>query len=152
MIAFTMTSDRPTTPASPFWHDRRGTSAVEFALMAPVFLLLLLGMTGYGIYFGAAHSIQQIAADAARTALAGLDESERVTLTRDFMAHNAAGYPFIEADKLVFNVAVNPSDPNQLVVLVAYDARALPIWSLFPDLPLPGTTITRKSTVRIGGL
>ena len=120
--------------------------------MAPVLLFLMLGMTAYGIYFGAAHSVQQIAADAARTALAGLDETERVTLTRNFMAHNAAGYPFIEADKLVFDVASNPIDPNQFVVVVAYDARALPVWSLFPDLPLPGATIRRKSTVRIGGL
>ena len=45
-----------------------GTSAIEFALLAPLFILFLLGMVAYGIYFGASHSVQQIAADAARTA------------------------------------------------------------------------------------
>ena len=35
-------------------------------MLAPLFILLLLGMVAYGIYFGASHSVQQIAADAAR--------------------------------------------------------------------------------------
>ncbi|TIM19494.1 MAG: pilus assembly protein, partial [Mesorhizobium sp.] len=50
------------------FREQSGTSAIEFALLAPIFILLLLGMVAYGIYFGASHSVQQIAADAARTA------------------------------------------------------------------------------------
>jgi Flp pilus assembly protein TadG len=48
-----------------------GTAAVEFAILLPFYLFFLLGMLAYGIYFGAAHSVQQLAADAARTAIAG---------------------------------------------------------------------------------
>ncbi|RVC56584.1 pilus assembly protein, partial [Mesorhizobium sp. M2A.F.Ca.ET.046.02.1.1] len=33
-----------------FRADATGTSAVEFAMLAPVFILLLLGMVAYGIY------------------------------------------------------------------------------------------------------
>jgi Flp pilus assembly protein TadG len=51
---------------SRFRADTAGTSAVEFAMLAPLFILLLLGMVAYGIYFGASHWVQQIAADAAR--------------------------------------------------------------------------------------
>jgi Flp pilus assembly protein TadG len=57
--------------ASPPKPD--GASAVEFAIIAPVFILMIVGMLAYGIYFGAANSVQQIAADAARTSIAGLN-------------------------------------------------------------------------------
>jgi len=42
-----------------------GAAALEFAILAPAFLLLGAGMLAYAIYFGAAHSVQQLAADAA---------------------------------------------------------------------------------------
>jgi hypothetical protein len=28
----------------------------------------------------------------------------------------------------------------------------LPIWNLFPNLPMPGMTIKRQSTIRVGGI
>src|SRR5690606_30146982 len=80
--------------------DISATSAVEFAMLAPLFILFLLGMVAYGIYFGASHSVQQIAADAARTAISGLDAAERKTLVADYVARNAAGYPFVDSAKL----------------------------------------------------
>ena len=63
-----------------FYSHERGASAVEFAIVGPVFVLLMMGMIAYGIYFGAVHSVQQLAADAARASVAGLDESERIWL------------------------------------------------------------------------
>ncbi|TIV84131.1 MAG: pilus assembly protein, partial [Mesorhizobium sp.] len=83
--------------------DATGTSAVEFAMLAPVFILLLLGMVAYGIYFGASHSVQQIAADAARTAIAGLNQTERQALVTDFIARDVSGYPFVDPNKLTVN-------------------------------------------------
>ena len=79
-------------------RDQSGTSAVEFALVAPLFILMMLGMLGYGIYFGAAHSIQQLTADAARTAIAGLDEPERRSLAQAFIERNADGYAFVDRE------------------------------------------------------
>ncbi|TIU02080.1 MAG: pilus assembly protein, partial [Mesorhizobium sp.] len=26
------------------------------------------------------------------------------------------------------------------------------VWNLFPALPMPGTTISRQSTIRVGGI
>jgi Flp pilus assembly protein TadG len=137
---------------SRFKTDATGTSAVEFAMLAPLFIVLLLGMVAYGIYFGASHSVQQIAADAARTAIAGLNQSERQTLVSDFIAHDVAGYPFVDPNKLTVNAQDSVADGSQFVVSVSYDARNLPIWNLFPKLPLPGTTIQRQSTIRVGGI
>jgi Flp pilus assembly protein TadG len=133
-------------------QDKSGTGAIEFALLAPLFILLLLGMAAYGIYFGASHSIQQIAADAARTAIAGLNAGERQTLVTHFIDNNASGYPFVDIRRLTFAANDNPSDSNQFVVSITYDASSLPIWNLLRDLPMPGMTISRKATIRIGGI
>lgn len=134
------------------WQNRAGTSAIEFALLSPLFLLFFFGMTAYGIYFGASHSVQQIAADAARTAIAGLSEAERSTLAAEFINRNAGGYPFVDPQHIVADTYGSAGDGNQFVVAVRYDARALPIWNLLDGLPLPGMTITRQSTIRIGGI
>ncbi|WP_245523668.1 TadE/TadG family type IV pilus assembly protein, partial [Mesorhizobium sp. M8A.F.Ca.ET.167.01.1.1] len=104
-------------------------------------LLLLLGMVAYGIYFGASHSVQQIAADAARTAIAGLNQTERQALVTDFISHDITGYPFVGPKKLTVDATDSTVDGSQFVVSVSYDARNLPIWNLFRTLPLPGTTI-----------
>ena len=121
-------------------------------MLAPVFILFLFGMIAYGIYFGASHSVQQIAADAARTAIAGQSAAERRTIVADFVSQNAAGYPFIDLGKLTVSAQDSTSDGNQFNVQVSYDARNLPIWNLLPDLPLPGTTIVFRSTIRVGGI
>jgi len=134
------------------WRDRSGTSAIEFALLAPIFILFLLGMIAYGIYFGASHSIQQIAADAARTAIAGLNETERRTLVSNYIRVNAGGYPFVDPQKLVMDARDSTADGSQFVVSLSYDASALPIWNLLGELPLPGRTISRRSVIRVGGL
>jgi Flp pilus assembly protein TadG len=137
---------------SRFRADTAATSAVEFAMLAPIFIVLLLGMVAYGIYFGASHSVQQIAADAARTAIAGLNQTERQALVTDFVTHDVAGYPFVDPTKLTISAQDSAADGSQFIVSVTYDARNLPIWNLFRNLPLPGTTIQRQSTIRVGGI
>jgi len=54
-------------------NDRRGTSAVEFAFIAPLFFMLVIGM----IEFGRAMMVQQILTNAARQGarLATLDST-----------------------------------------------------------------------------
>ncbi|UJW84532.1 TadE/TadG family type IV pilus assembly protein [Devosia sp. SL43] len=133
-------------------RNTSGTSAVEFAILTPVFLLLLTGMLAYGIYFGAANSLQQLSADAARTAIAGLDETERNALVEDFLDANADGYMLIDRSLLTFSIGDKPGDPNQYRVSLRYDATQLPIWNLYPPLPLPGPHIAYSSTIRRGGI
>jgi len=133
-------------------HDRHGTSAVEFAILSPLFVLMLTGMTAYGIYLGASHAVQQLTADAARTAVGGLDAAERAALATGYISRNASGYAFIDPAQISVSAAPSPADPAQFVVSVRYDARHLPIWSLLPDLPMPTVVIERRSTIRAGGI
>lgn len=129
---------RSATAWRPLWlhslaHSgaRSGTAAVEFAIPSPIFILLLMGMIAYGLYFGASHSLQQIAADAARTAIAGLDTTERRDLAMRFISLNASAYPFIDPAKLAIDTHDATADGSQFVVELKYDARQLPIWGLF---------------------
>lgn len=128
-----------------------GASAVEFALVMPVFLFLVLGAMAYGLYFGAAHSVQQLAADAARVAVAGLDRCERGELVEAFIEHNASAYVLLDRARLSVNAGPSPWDPDQFLVELSYDASALPVWNLYPPLPMPGRTIRYASTIRNGG-
>ncbi len=135
-----------------FLRSRRATSAVEFALVSPLLILLMMGMAGYGVYFGASHSVQQIAADAARSAVAGLTEAERKAIAARYIATNAGGYPFINPTRLRADTHDSAADGNQFVVTVTYDASELPIWHLMKSLSMPVTTIRRQSTIRVGGI
>lgn len=133
-------------------NHKGGASAVEFALLAPVFLLLVLGAICYGIYFGAAHSIQQLAADAARAAVAGLSDDERTALATAFVSANGASYVLIDPEKLTIAAAPSAADPDQFLVSLAYDASDLPIWNIYPPIPLPDQVIAFTSTIRNGGV
>jgi len=134
------------------WRDVSGTAAVEFAILTPVFILMLTGMLAYGVYFGAAHSIQQLAADAARVSVAGLNANERNLLVGNYLKANAGDYLLIAPAQLTYSIGDKPGDPGQYLVTLRYDASRLPIWDLYPPLPLPSTTITFTSTIRRGGL
>jgi len=129
-----------------------GAAALEFAILAPVFLLFGAGMLAYAIYFGAAHSLQQLAADAARISIAGLTASERTTLVGNFLDQNAGGYLLIDRSKLTYALTTAKADPTEYSVALRYDASALPIWNLYLPLPLPSRTIAYSSVIRMGGM
>jgi Flp pilus assembly protein TadG len=147
-----MSRQRRTLRLRRFSADRSATAAVEFAILSPLYLLLFMGMTAYGIYFGASHSVQQLSADAARAAIAGINAAERQTLATDFIDNNADRYLLIDPDKLTVSVGDNLSVHGQFNVTVSYDASDLPIWGLFDGLAMPSRTIQRRSTIRIGGI
>lgn len=135
-----------------FWGDRRGSSAVEFAILAPVYLLMLAGMLAYGLYFGAANSMQQLAADAARVSIAGLHMAERDTLVRAYLDLHADQYMLIRREFLTHTIGDDPEDPTQYRVELRYDAIELPIWNLYTPLPLPSRFMIYGATIRQGGL
>jgi Flp pilus assembly protein TadG len=129
----------------------RGAAAVEFAIIAPIFILSLLTLVAYGIYLGAAHSVQQLAADAARTAVAGVTQDERIQLVNNYINASTMNDPFLDRSKITATVAVDPLNVNQFTVSIAFDAENLPIWNLY-SFALPGKTISRFSTIRMGGI
>jgi Flp pilus assembly protein TadG len=87
---------------------RRGTVAVEMALLLPLLLLLLFGMLEYGSLFWRAQQIGAAARQGARIGALPSGTATAVTTTVDAMMDNAglgdAGY----------SVTLNPANPAAL--------------------------------------
>lgn len=134
-----------------FCRSQRVTTAIEFAFIAPVLLLLLVGIMGYGYVFGIYHSIQQIAAEAARSSVSGLSDSERTQIARDFVAANAGSYAFIDPAKV--RVRTGQTGPQLLSfeIAVAYDMSGSVYDSLSRLGSLPQPMIERRAVVQRGG-
>src|ERR1700761_8291537 len=73
-------------------RDERGAAVVEFAIIGPAFVVILLGIMSYGGYFWLAHSVQQLANDGARAAVAGLDANERQQLAQAAITSELQNY------------------------------------------------------------
>lgn len=131
--------------------QRDGTSAIEFAIIAPVFISLLLTFFGYGFYLTTSNTIQQMAADAARTAVAGLSAAERTKLAGDYINKSTLEYPMLDRKKLKVTVTDDASNPDQFTVTLTYDASGLPIWNLY-SFAMPDNHIRRFATIRLGGI
>lgn len=133
-----------------FLQHRGGVAAIEFAIVAPFLLALMFGILGYGMYFGAVHGVQQLAAEAARAAIAGLSNAERKALAEAAVMRSAASYPFLSHEGLV--VASIDTDPatGTFTISLTYDASALPIFTL-PHAILPPPTIARSASIQRGG-
>jgi Flp pilus assembly protein TadG len=139
------------TMTKRFRNCSSGAAAVEFAIISPVFILVLLTLIAYGIYLSAAHSVQQIAANAARTAVAGVTAAERVQLVNTYITTSTLNDPILNRAKFTVSVTPDPGNPNQFVVSLVYDAQDLPIWNLY-SFAMPSKTITRTATIRMGGI
>lgn len=134
-----------------FWKCQSASSAVEFALVIPLFLLLLFGMLVYGGHLAVVHGLQQLAAEAARQSIGGLSETERTTLAKAYVAENANAYPLIVPASLKVNASTSASDANVFVVTVNYDASSLFIYALPQIVPTPSSQITRSAAIARGG-
>ncbi|WGD53021.1 pilus assembly protein [Bradyrhizobium sp. CB1650] len=133
-----------------FTRNQSGASAVEFAIMLPVFLTIIFGIVVFGCYLTMVHGVQQLAAEAARTSIAGLNDSERSSLATSYVTSSASGYPLLDATKLDVAAAPSGSDPNVYVVTVRYDASSSFIFALPFVPPLP-SLIARSAVIPNGG-
>lgn len=125
---------------------REGAAAVEFALVGPILILLLIGIVVYGGWFLTAQTVQAVASEGARAAIGGLTAVEREGLAR------------IEVTTAVRGVALNPGrtsvlvaeDAGRLRVVVAYDASDSPLMLMGGMLPRPPAVIRRAAVIQVG--
>lgn len=138
-------------PRSTLLACNRAASAVEFALVVPLFVMLVFGIVVYGSWLGMMHSVQQLAAEAARTSIAGLTEAERTSLAQTYVSTNAGGYPLLTPAKLAVTAQTSSSDANVFVVTVTYDATGSLISTLPAFVPAPSPHISRSAAIPRGG-
>jgi Flp pilus assembly protein TadG len=122
--------------------------AIEFALLGPLLIVLLMGMVVYGGWFWLAQSVQTLATESARAALAGLDAAEQEQLARDFVAQEAATEAGLDPRRL--SVAVE-TDATAIRVRIVMDASDHPLLAFAALVPAPPDHIVRTAVIRTGG-
>jgi Flp pilus assembly protein TadG len=109
---------------------------------------MLFGIASYSGYFLLSHSIQQIANDAARSALGGLNAIERQSLAQQIIVSES---PYYGSLNLARTKVIVSDTANLLTVSVSYDASGSGFWAAQGLLPMPSSTITRVAMIRLGG-
>lgn len=126
--------------------ERRGTAIIEFAIMLPVLVAMLAGMICYGLYFGAANSVQQLVADAARHSIAGETLAERQTMVSSYVSTYGPSYFLVRPERLS-EISTTAQPGGRMRVRISYNATWLPIFGFSKLVPLPPSTITRDCMI-----
>ncbi|MCC7266268.1 MAG: pilus assembly protein, partial [Caulobacteraceae bacterium] len=95
-----------------------------------------------------AHAVQQVANDAARAALAGLDGDERDSLARATVATEIADYAYLDPAKAS---VTTDNLADRMTVTVTYDATDSVFFTLRHLVPMPAPRIARRASVLHGG-
>lgn len=132
----------------PLRSDRSGATLVEFALLSPILIVLLFGMIGYGQYFLIAHSIQQLANDAARAAIVGQTKTERDTLARASVAQGAVQVAVGSPSGITTQI---DESGGRVTVTLAVDTRTLALLRT-PLVPMPDPIIRRRAVAQLADL
>lgn len=119
-------------------------------MVLPIFLTIVFGIVVFGSYLAVVHGVQQLAAEAARSSIAGMTEAQRSSLASTYVTANAGTYPLIDPTKLSVTAATSPANANVFVVTVNYDASTMFIY-LLPFVPMPPKQLTRSAAIPYGG-
>ncbi|MFN3210744.1 MAG: TadE/TadG family type IV pilus assembly protein [Roseovarius sp.] len=106
-----------------FGHDTTGAVAIEFMLIAPLLMALIFGIITLGFYMGVSHSVHQLAAEAARASVAGLDETERRDIATAYLSQGASRYPLLKDDALSTALEYSDTATGSITVDVTYAAE-----------------------------
>ncbi len=142
---------RPTTeklekPCRSYRRNRRAAAAVEFALVAPVFFLLILGMVEYGRMVMVQQVITNASREGARRAvLDGATTADVETLAKDYLTSAQVSAPGA-------TVTVAPNPPNNAAFGEAVTVTVAIPFNQVSWLPSPmylgGRTLTASTVMR----
>jgi Flp pilus assembly protein TadG len=89
--------------------DRKGAAAMEFALIAIPFLILMIAVTDLGRYFLTQHSLRTLTAEAARTVMVScFNASSLCSLTPAQISVVEAKAPFLIAGSTTLTASQTP--------------------------------------------
>jgi len=111
-------------------------------------ILLLLGAVSYGIWFMAAHSLQQAANEGARAALAAMDDAERIEIVTEVVETGVLASGTVNPDRISIETS---RDGNLFVVRVSYDPSS-DLLLASSMVPLPEGPIVRTASVRLSSI
>lgn len=133
-----------------FQRCDRGIAALEFALLAPILLMLVFGIVVYSIYFSAYLGVRQAASEGARAAMAGLDSTERTQFATARAQQVITNYGAIFTSGEAPQITAQPIATGVFEVRVTYDMGTHPITRFTPFIPLPKPEIVSAVVVTNG--
>ncbi|WHO37114.1 TadE/TadG family type IV pilus assembly protein [Sphingobium sp. AP49] len=136
---------RPAPRGTTLLRSERGSVLVEAAFALPLMIALLLGILLYGSWFMTAHTLQQAANEAARAAIAGLNDTERRALVDQSVAISRSSFPLPGAQSIGVTASANS---GYYTVTLTYSLTNAPFFAAAP-FPLPASQIQRSAIVRI---
>ena len=130
--------------------DERGSSVVEFALVLPLFCMLLFGIVQYGLYFWSAQSAANAARDGARRGAVGQTCAE-LTGTTTSLVKFAQATPVVtrryyaETDT-AFASPTSAATGRNVRVVITYNSTNFN----FPFVPAPnGGAVEEVAVARV---
>jgi Flp pilus assembly protein TadG len=144
-------------PASVFslagFRRDDGLAALEFAIVAPVFLSILFGIIVYGIYFTTWIAVTEAASEGARASVAGLSTAERTSLATAQVTKFLGYYaPLLNGSHATVVAQQAPgSGGAAFQVSITYDFTSWGLSTLSALVPIPATNPSVTVTVSNGG-
>jgi Flp pilus assembly protein TadG len=128
--------------------NRRGTAAVEFALVMPVLMMFLVGIVGYSLFLATQIAVVMAASEGARASVAGLSSTERSSLAQTAAQAVLQHYaPLILLNNATVSAQQSASNSGMFQVTVNYAIPNSPLGRL---MPLPSSA-SFTSSVGNGG-
>lgn len=133
------------------WHgDDRGTAAMEFALVFPLFMLVLVAIIDFGQYFAVRMAIVHAATEGARASVAGITEAERQSFASARVREVVGGYAPLVASDDHLSVTAATASAGLFRVDVAYTIPPEALIS-YGFNPLPAGPVSHSVLVSYGG-
>jgi len=122
-------------------RSERGAAAVEFALVLPILLAMLVGIMEFGHYYNAQLTLTNAAREGARSMAI-----TKVVDTAKTQAQSAAGS--LSPVPTIANISVSPATCTSGATVTTTVKYYVPA---FTGLYGPGLTLTGKAAMRCGG-
>ncbi|HTT96780.1 MAG TPA: TadE/TadG family type IV pilus assembly protein [Rhizomicrobium sp.] len=119
-----------------FARDRRGTAAIEFAIVLTLLLSILFGIVAFGFQFATRIALSYAVAEAGRSAMAGLTTAERVQRAEDAVDRVLTSFsPLVDPAKAVVDVSSEgeTADGEVIKIAITYNDNR---FDVFPFLPV----------------
>jgi|SRR6185503_9936078 Flp pilus assembly protein TadG len=131
-------------------RESGGASAIEFAIVAPIFFILVFGIVVYGYYFGSLSLVHHIAYESARASVSGLTDDERAVLAQARADELITALSTVlDADSIQVETAA--PTPGVYSVTVHYHFGLVQAMGGTSILPLPGADQSVTVSVSHGG-
>lgn len=131
------------------WSDAGGSVVVEFAILAPIFLMMIFGMFQTGIYLQNYNAVQSIASDGARYVMIEYQKDNRLSdeQVQSVLLGRATNVPYLlDTDRL--NVVVDRSGSSRVNGAVEIDISInYTLNNFIPGVELPLSVIRYSRSV-----